>query len=440
MKESISDISIETFKGLLANSKNPSLLCGNGLSMNFEPQLGLDFLGGNMYKAHKHVILFSDYRVLAPKMKPVLLSNYKSTIRFLKKAIRSPKDLSELFLDAIDFAKSIITPPVIEWISNHKFDLKLVMGFGPLDYVTDLIKQAENNNSVFKVNYEFWTILIYFALVLVQTPSSVYSIPDKNKFIKAVTIGGEQSLELGTNNQPGYFAKVCENGMFTYLRLLLSTNILLVGNGYHVEQMSKWDYFQKELLEEFFQKFNNVLTTNYDLLIENLTEKRVYHLHGCYQRQRQIVLGQSLGIFVDTVRYDLSSILIGDYFIAKSYYATAAYMALSGSQNSKIMSHHKILEQVIVDQKSETFVIFGLNISNDYHIVRDLQTFLCQSGVSQSNIIFCYFSEDDKLAFKDAYEACITYSDEINEYVRKHISIYTIDSHKILDYFFVEKI
>ena len=73
--------------------------------------------------------------------------------------------------------------------------------------------------------------------------------------------------------------------------------------------------------------FNYVLTTNYDLLVEKITDGAVSHLHGCYTRQPQIVLGQSLGVFIDAVRYDLSSILIGDYFVAKSFYATTVHMA-----------------------------------------------------------------------------------------------------------------
>jgi len=372
-------------------------------------------------------------------MKPVLLPNYKATIKYLERAIHNEEEFLSLFSDAVKFAKSITNPQVIVWITDNKFNAKLVMGFGPLDYVTDLIKQAESNDSVFKINYEYWTILIYFALVLTQAPSNIYIALEENKFVKAVAIGAGQSLGIRSNNQPDYFLKTCENGMFTYLRLLLATNILLVGNGYHVERMSKWDFFQRNILKQFFTLFDHVITTNYDLLAERITDGEVSHLHGCYTRQPQIVLGQSLGVFIDAVRYDLSSILIGDYFVAKSFYATTVHIAQKSSLNAKIDFHQEVLKQIIAKGKSDTIVIFGLNVNNDYHIVRDLQVFLYQSGLPQANIIFCYYSEEDCVAFREAYESCITYSEELNKYVREHISTYTIDSHSILQHFFVKK-
>lgn len=439
MKNNFQEISYETFQNIVTSSANPSLLCGNGLSINFEPQLTLNSLGENLYKTHTHIVKFSDYKVVSPKMKPVLLPNYKATIKYLEQVIHNAEEFLDFFSDAVNFAKGITNPQVIEWITDNKFNTKLVMGFGPLDYVTDLIKQAESSDSAFKVNYEYWTILIYFSLVLAQAPSNIYISPEANKFVKAVAIGAEQSLGIGSNNQPDYFSKTCENGMFTYLRLLLATNILLVGNGYHVEQMSKWDFFQRDVLKQFFALFNYVLTTNYDLLVEKITDSAVSHLHGCYTRQPQIVLGQSLGVFIDAVRYDLSSILIGDYFVAKSFYTTTVHMAQKSSSNTKINFHQEVLKQIIEKEESDTIVIFGLNINNDYHIVRDLQVFLYQSGMPQASIIFCYFSKEDRTAFREAYESCITYSEELNKYVQEHISTYTIDSHSILQRFFIEK-
>lgn len=438
MENNFQDISIEMFQNLITSSTNSSLLCGNGLSINFEPQLTLNSLGENLYRTHTHIVKFSDYKVVTPKMKAVLLPNYKATIKYLERVIHNSKDFLALFSDAVNFAKSICNPVVIEWITDNKFNAKLVMGFGPLDYVTDLIKQAESSSSVFNVNYEYWTILIYFALVLAHAPTNVYISPEENKLVKAVAIGAEQSLEIGSNSQSDYICKACENGMFTYLRLLLATNILLVGNGYNVELMSKWNFFQKDTLKPFFALFNHVITTNYDLLIEKLTGNEVSHLHGCYTRQRQTVLGQSLGVFIDAVRYDLSSILIGDYFVAKSFYATTAYVAQKSSLNTKINFYNEVLKQIIEKGKSDTVAIFGLNVNNDYHILRDLHIFLYQSGLPKANIIFCYFSEADRAAFMEAYESCITYSEELNKYVRERISTFTMDSHSILQRFFVE--
>lgn len=427
-----SDISLDTFLNILKKSDNPSLICGNGFSLNFEPALSLNSLGETMYATHTYVLNHSGYQVLAPKMKQVFSSNYADTIKHLKKAITSKNDFIQLFSDAIDFAKKINNSHVSEWIRANGFSPYLAMGFGPLDYVSELIKQSEREASVFSVNYELWTVLIYFALVLRDAPGTVLTNLGENKFVKAVLIGGKLSLELHSQPPGNYFFKTIENGMFVYYRLLISTNILLTGHAYHVEQMSKWEDYQKDKLNDFFALFKSIITTNYDLLLENLTNRPIQHLHGCYTRNPQIVLGQSLGVSIDAIRYDLSSILIGDYFIAKTFFAISAHM--SGKAPNFF---NEMMKHVISNGKSDTIVIFGLNINNDFHIIRNLQVFLEESKLEKCNIVFCYFDTEDRVSFERAYEACITYSNELNKYVRENISVYTLNSQHILQHFFV---
>ena len=55
-------------------------------------------------------------------------------------------------LTSVQHEKGITNPQVIEWITDNKFNTKLVMGFGPLDYVTDLIKQAESSERCFVIS------------------------------------------------------------------------------------------------------------------------------------------------------------------------------------------------------------------------------------------------------------------------------------------------
>lgn len=54
-----SDITIETFVKLLKESNNPSLICGNGLSINFEPSLSLKRLGETMHSTHTYIMTFA---------------------------------------------------------------------------------------------------------------------------------------------------------------------------------------------------------------------------------------------------------------------------------------------------------------------------------------------------------------------------------------------
>lgn len=97
MESNFSDINTDGFLDLLMESKNPSLLCGNGLSINFEPELSLKCLGQNMYKTHEHIMNFASYKVTAPKMKQAYLPNYTATIKHLRKTIRSEVDFNSLF-------------------------------------------------------------------------------------------------------------------------------------------------------------------------------------------------------------------------------------------------------------------------------------------------------------------------------------------------------
>lgn len=43
---------------------------------------------------------------------------------------------------------------------------------------------------------------------------------------------------------------------------------------------------------------------------------------------------------------------------------------------TKVDFHHEIMEQIIANNKSDTIVIFVLNVNNDFHIVRNIQVFL----------------------------------------------------------------
>ena len=77
-------------------------------------------------------------------------------------------------------------------------------------------------------------------------------------------------------------------------------------------------------------------------------------------------------------------------------------------------------------------------MNNDFHIIRNLQVFLERSRLKKCKIVYCYFNTEDKMSFERAYKSCITYSDELNKYVRENISTYTLDSHYILQHFFID--
>jgi len=93
----------------------------------------------------------------------------------------------------------------------------------------------------------------------------------------------------------------------------------------------------------------------------------------------------------------------------------------------------------MMDKKTDTIVFFGLNMNNDYHVIRAIQAYFFQKKLNHLNIVFCYFSPEDRESFQKIYHSCIKYSPEMELYVRDPISLYALDSHAILQRFFVEK-
>lgn len=432
------EILLEEFLHRINASNNPCLICGNGLSINFEPQLTLQHLGNNLYKTHLYILTYGDYRIINnSKLNDVYKPNFQNVKRYLKKNIRSNDELEKLLSGAISFAKNILSSQkTIDWLKENGFISNLSMGFSTLDYITNLIYQADRYG-VLGSNYEYWSLLVYFVLALNDAPAVLNSFSDENEFAKVVLIGSEKTMGFSKKLGISYYSKVCENGMYIYLRLLLSSNILLTGNGFHVEQMSIWNNFQKEKLRSFFSLFQNLITTNYDLVIEKICNRFVSHLHGFFSKQLQASLYQTFGVYKKAIRYDLSTLIIGDYFVSKIFFAITASMSRKCFFNTHIDTCSDILRRIIKEGKTDTVVIFGLNIDNDYHILRHLQIYLEAGGIESTNIIFCYYSQEDRKAFLQAYKSCITYSEELNNYAINNISVYTLNSHLILNKYFV---
>ena len=129
--------------------------------------------------------------------------------------------------------------------------------------------------------------------------------------------------------------------------------------------------------------------------------------------------------------------MIGDYFLSKSFLQIVSEQASKQPQNSEIEIYGQILERIIKEKQSEVIVIFGLNMDNDFHILRDIQIFLKAGKIKSSHIIYCYFNEDDKNSFINGYDACITYSKELSDFVRNIIKVSIIDSKQLIEKVFI---
>lgn len=416
------------------DSHKAAFICGNGLSINFDE----GYLAGNLtkrlFETHCHIIDNIDYDVYSDeKYNAALKENLQGTLDVLKK-VKSPKDFDGLYSSALRFAKSVVcSEMVLKWLDDNGYDQTLTFGLSSISLLETVVSQADKYG-IFNVNYESLTILIYFVMALKQAPKEIYRFDISNLFVQAVLFGNKYRF----TKQKGFSAALSDtaiSGMFIYYRFLYASNILMNGKSFDVKKLQHWNSVDRQALNAFLRKFDCILTTNYDNILDTITDRGIYHLHGKFSLDKNIVLQQSLGVKYDMTRYDISTILIGDYFLSKSFLPIAANFAVKTGKNTKYDFYAKILEKTIRDKHTEVVVIFGLNIENDYHILRDLQVFLEAGGITTPKIIYCYYTEADRDSFLDMYNKCITYSAELSEFVKNSIGVYVVNSQDVLKHF-----
>lgn len=431
-------ISYNDFVKKIAKNKS-TFLCGNGFSINFDRKFSTSCLSSSLYSTHCHLKSFQHYDVIANNnYKEMMLNNYKCTKSVINK-INTESDFVAFFYDAVNFAHAIVDDlTVLNWLEENNYNLKMTFGLQQLDLVKEIVFQADNYGAL-SVNYEYWTVLIYYALALKNAPVDIFVLDVNNKFVKAVLAGNSisQKRPNSINNGMEIFGEVVTNGMHIYLRLLFSSNILLCGDSVNVQKLENWNLYSIDTVDNFLANFDYLMTTNYDLLLEKITQRNVYHLHGGYTTDKKRVLYESLGVTYNGVRYDLSTIIVGDYFLAKSFYQITAKLASKNMINSQIQIYADMIKEILCDGKSNVVVIFGLGVDNDYHILRDIQVQLEAGNTNNPHIIYCYYSDQDKNKFIESYQKCITYSNQLSEYVKNEISVSVIDSKEIIDKLFV---
>lgn len=218
--------------------------------------------------------------------------------------------------------------------------------------------------------------------------------------------------------------------------IYFSANILLNGDSVNVQNLKKWASFDIDSINEFLSYFDSLMTTNYDMILENVSHRSIGHLHGYYAKNRMTVWSQSLSVNYGLTKYDLSTIIIGDYFISKSIYNIIVNVAKSQIQNIKTQIYDEIIKENTENKKSNTVVIFGLNVDNDYHIIRSIQLNL--ANLDHPQIVYCYYSDEDRKSFENIYNLCITYSEDLSEAVR-NIKLVYVDSKEIVIKIFKQK-
>lgn len=404
---------------------NCAFLCGNGFSINFDNNFSNIY--DRLYTSHKKLIHNTEYTIKSNSgFLKKINDNYKNVLSYLRNI--NKKNLLGIFEDALIFANSILNnEQLIQDLIAYKMITKLVFEFSELDILKNICTMG-NNNGIKSVNIENWTILVYFYHAIELLNIDYYKYPPANSFITIIKVGDKNKLKL--IDEPSAINDTISNGFITYYRMLFSTAIFSDGKAIDFKMLSNINKLNIEKIKIFLEKFNLLMSLNYDRIIENLLNKKVEHLHGEFLiNERQYVYNQNLVLHTQNGLVDFSDILIGDYFIFKTFLPQINRLS---SINKKIEYIGSKIDRLIKENSINTIIIFGVSIENDYHILRNLMLGLCFAGIDNPHIIYCYFSESEKEEFGRSFKKLITFDKETTSYSR-NIKISYIKTQDILN-------
>ncbi|PEN03407.1 hypothetical protein CN621_02300 [Bacillus wiedmannii] len=426
----IKEISLFDLNEIIDNRK-AAFLCGNGFSMNFDSDFGNIF--NRLYDAHKEIIKGNaEYKIKANSLfENKCKGNYENVKMLLEDA--SSERIVKIFSDALIFAESIQqNNRLIDELWNRNLIKKLVFGLSEQDILNQICKIGQELG-IERINIEHWTILIYFYFAIQQVKPSYYEFPENNLFLKAIDIGDENSNEA----KDDITLRVITNGFSTYYRMLFSIVIFANGKSVDHKLLNKINEISISGINDFLQKFECLCSLNYDHILENITKRNVEHFHGEFIKdEKEYVFSQSYGLSYTDGYISFSDILIGDYFIFKSLLPIISNFAIkSNPYNKKTKPFSNRMNDVILTNAIDTFFIFGMNIENDQHVIRNIMVCLHSAGIRKPKIVYSYFNEKERNAFVEQFEAVITFGEELSSYA-KNIEVNYIKTQDILNAYF----
>ena len=409
-----------------------AFIFGNGFSVNFDSDFSKIY--DNLYSAHREVLNSARFNVKSNKaFANKFIENYKSVMHYLR--YFKEADFNRLFEDAVVFAESIKNnEQLIADFWEAEIISKLTFGMSQVDPLNRICEVAKEKG-IYSVNIEHWTVLIYFYAAIKNRRPSYYELPSNNSFIAALKHGDKNKSRLsnGSNKKYQLFEDVIFNGFTSYFRMLFSIAIFSKGKAVDLDKLRNKDNLDLDRLAEFLNQFSLLLSLNYDRIVEEVTGKEIEHLHGEFVlNKEEYVYNQSLGMNFDGGYVSFSDVLIGDYFTFKSMLPIVNKLSsTNGLINKKTPFFSEKANRVISENSITTAVIFGMNIENDYHVLRHLMLGFEENDVQEPHIIYSYFTEQEKQDFQEEIKNVITFSEEINDYCR-NIKVSYVQTQEIL--------
>ncbi|MBV4414671.1 hypothetical protein [Clostridium tyrobutyricum] len=419
---------------------NSSLfLCGNGFSINFDNDFGNIF--DRIYEAHKVLIHNGKYTVEKHTniyFKKKCLDNYKNVLQYIR--YFSEDELKNIFKDGYKFAKSIIENKIIlEELEKNDLINKLTFDRSQLNLLYE-IANIESEESINKVNIEYWSILIYFYFAIKSLNSSNYKFPLNNSFLLVIYLGDVNKNTFIKDRQIKSIIQESTlfNGFNTYYRLLFCTAIFSNGKGIELSKLNKLSNLSMPKITNFLNRYNSIMTLNYDNILDIiLPNKNISHLHGKFVNKEEYVHSQSLALKYDNGNkcISFSDILIGDYFYNKTQREVINHLATKNYYNKTPEYISNIIRNEINNNNINTIVIFGMNVQNDQHVIRNIMLEFFYAKIQNPEIIYCYYCDKEAEYFLKEFYKVITFNDEAAEYA-KNIKVRCIDTHTILKSYF----
>lgn len=422
----------------ILREKEVALLTGNGFSMNFDDQFG--DLYNRLYNAHKQNIKESTYSIEAKNkvFKKMLMENFKSVNQYMRSI--SEEEFNGIFLDGVIFAKSILNDDdLMRHITQASYGKELAFGVSPVDILKQIVFSYEDKGIAY-INIEHWTILIYFYAAIRELEKDINlefeQVRANNSFVKIIILGDINKTSFIEPSFVKAYEFVIFNGFTTYLRFLFATAIFANGKAIDTTLLSSIDKLDLIKLKSFLQNFRELITLNFDHILENLTDRPVTHLHGSFvlKNEKEYVYNQNLSLKYENQFVNYSDILLGDYFVFKSYQAFINQASGKG-KNKQLQTIDKILEDVIVRSEVNAVLIFGMSAENDYHILRTLIKVGYDNNISDFTIFYSYFNKDEKKYFAETFKQVQTFGEDLQEYA-KTIRLEFVETKALLqDYF-----
>lgn len=414
-------------------------LCGNGFSMNFDNDFRNIF--SRLYKSHKILLENGVFKTItnSNSFKKKNMTNYNQVINYLKYS--KEKEIIKIFDDAFLFAESIVcNKKLIDFITKSKLITDTTINMDEIQ----LVKQIYYNGKkgVEYVNIEHWTTLIYmyFLIKELNIPKDIYEIPN-NLFTNLIYIGNTSKILLNNENYTKE-GKILEstlfNGFNIYYRMLFSIAIFNNGKSINYNKLEKINQINLNKLVKFLNNFKSILTLNYDKILEQILDKKIYHLHGEFILNKQeIVANQILGLKQNNDYISFSDILIGDYFCNKirknmiNTFAGSRYPFV----NKKTKYTSTIINEAFDKHNINTLLIVGMSIDNDQHILREIMCNFYDNNIKNPTIVYGFYGIEDKKMFYNTFYKVITFNEDMNKYIKENINIKYVNVKENIDKF-----